>query len=329
VIFLSEEAPSFVVEPGYMEPLNSYISGSNGIDTGDFDRLDFWTRDGKTYGVTAYVQMVMLDYNEAKLKQGGFTDPPKTWDEFHTQALALKSKGVDEYPVAFGAIDWSWYLIALSMGDPMFDDSQNPVFANQGSQGRKAMSLLMDMLTKDKLITPAALSDQTPHAIFMGGVGVFHQSWQGANGLMNNSDKSKQAPNVRYMLMPDQHYTWSLDAAIGISKDSDNKDAAWQFIKWYVTEAQQRAIYDAFGLVPSRKSVQAALNKEGKIAQYDALQEQAKSIHQLPRYTKWWGPWSTKVTEQIRIAAQGSQSADQTVDNIAKAWNDLKAEYTK
>ena len=37
-----------------------------------------------------------------------------------------------------GAINWSWWLIALSMGDPMFDDELNPVFADDGSKAREA-----------------------------------------------------------------------------------------------------------------------------------------------------------------------------------------------
>lgn len=53
-------------------------------------------------------------------------------------ARALKGQGLDEYPIALGAIDWSWYLMALSMGDPMFDADLNPVFADEGSEGTQS-----------------------------------------------------------------------------------------------------------------------------------------------------------------------------------------------
>ena len=29
---------------------------------------------------------------------------------------SLKEQGIDEHPISFGAIDWSWYLMALSAG---------------------------------------------------------------------------------------------------------------------------------------------------------------------------------------------------------------------
>lgn len=328
VIFLSEEAPSFIVAPGYLEPLDAYIAKSPDLRPNDLERMDFWKRDGKQQGITTYVQLVMMDYNAKRAAAAGISNPPARWDELVADAKQIKAKGVDQYPISMGAIDWSWYLIALSMGDPMFDASLTPVFANAGSPSRAAMATFLGMF-KDGLISPDLLTKVTPHDTFMAGVGVFHQSWQGAHAVMNNPKISKQAPDVRYMLLPDKHYTWSLDAAIGISKFSRNKDAAWQFITWYVSPDSQQAIFKAVGLVPSRVSVQQALNKAGAIQQYDLLVEQSKYVHQLPRYATWWGPWTQFVTEEIRRATQGSEGADAAIDSIAKKWSELKAQYKK
>ena len=328
VIFLSEEAPSFIVAPGYLEPLDAYIAKSPDLRPNDLERMDFWKRDGKQQGVTTYVQLVMVDYNAKRAGAAGVSKAPVTWDELVADARQIKTKGVDQYPISMGAIDWSWYLIALSKGDPMFDTTLMPAFANGGTPARSAMAMLLGMF-KDGLISPDLLTKVTPHDTFMAGVGVFHQSWQGAHAVMNNAKISKQAPDVRYMLLPDKHYTWSLDAAIGISKFGRNKDAAWEFIKWYVSPDSQQAIFKAVGLVPSRVSVQQALNKAGAIQQYDLLVEQSKYVHQLPRYATWWGPWTQFVTEEIRRATQGSESADAAIDAIAKKWNELKAQYKK
>ena len=327
VIFLTEEAPSFIVAPGYMEPLGGLLAKSPDLNVKDFDRMDFWTVNGKVQGVTTYVQLVMMDYNDKRLRAGGLSAPPATWAELRKDALQLQSKGVDKYPIAFGAIDWSWYLMALSSGDEMFDRSLMPVFQAPGSPGRAAMKTLIGFLSTDKLITPDLLTKVTPHDVFMGGLGVFHQAWQGSLAVMNNGKISKQAPDVRYMLMPEKHFTWSLDAAIGLSRFSANKDAGWEFITWYVSPENQRAIYKAVGLVPSRKSVQTALGAEGAVQGFDAMVEQARYVRQLPRYAKWWGPWTQSVTEAIRKAAQGQLSPDAAVDSIAKRWNELKAQY--
>ncbi len=327
VIFLTEEAPSFIVAPGYTEPLDAFVAKSADLNVGDIERIDFWTVGGKVQGITTYVQMVMMDYNAKRLQAGGFNKPAATWDELRRQSVALKQKGVDPYPVALGAIDWSWFLMSLSAGDPMFDGSLNPVFSNSGSPARTAMARMIGFFASDKVITPDLLTKVTPHDVFMGGTGVYHQAWQGSLAVMNNAKISKQAPDVQYLLMPEQHFTWSLDAAIGLSRFSGKKDAGWEFIKWYVSPENLRAIYKAVGLVPSRKSLQQALNSEGAIQGFDVMAEQAKYVHQLPRTVKWWGPWTQSVTEAIRKAAQGQLTPDAAVDAVAKRWNELKAQY--
>lgn len=328
VIFLSEEAPSNIVATGNMRPLNDYIDATPELNIDDIDRLDFWTLDGDVYGITTYVQLVMMDYNREKLAAAGYDAPPTTWLELWNMATDIKAQGIDEYPVTFGAIDWSWYLIALSMGDPMFDANLNPVFADPGSKGREAMDYLLNLFGSE-VISPELLSGSTTqHQLFWSGSGVFHQGWQGSVRVGNNPAVSQQAPNVAYMLLPEVGNTWSLDAAIGIAANSDAPDAAWQFIQWYLGEENQTAIYNAVGLIPSRLSVQQALSDAGAIEGYDVIEAQSERINQLPRYALWWGPFTNFVSSSILQAAQaGNVSADAVIDALAEEWNSLRAEY--
>lgn len=326
VIFLTEEAPSNIVATGNMMALNDLIAASDS-DLSDFTKVDFWTVDGNIYGLPVYNQLVMVDYNTEKLASAGFDAPPATWAELTDMARALKEQGIDQYPIAFGAIDWSWYLMALSMGDPMFDADLNPVFADEGSKGREAMALLLSYFA-DELITPEMVAGSiTQHNFFWSGAGTFHQGWQGSVAVGNNPEASQQAPNVAYLLLPEEHFTWSFPAAIGIGEGSPNAEAAWQFIQWYVGADNQRAIYDAFGLYPSRLSVADALNAEELIQGYDVIVEQSNYTNELPRTALWWGPFTDTVTETILQAAQTGMSADEVIDALAEEWNDLKAEY--
>jgi multiple sugar transport system substrate-binding protein len=326
VIFLTEEAPSNIIATGNVEPLDDRIAAS-GIDMTQFEQGDFWVLDGVTYGMPVYSQLVMLDHNAKRLADAGFTAGPTTWAELTDQARAIKEQAIDEYPISFGAIDWSWYLIALSMGDPMFDDQLNPAFADEGSKAREAMTLLLSWFAEG-LITPEILSGATTqHSNFWAGTGTFHQGWQGSVAVGNNPETSTQAPDVAYLLLPEQHFTWSQPAAIGIGKGSPNGDAAWQFIEWYLTPENQTAIFDGFGLYPSRPAVADALNAEGKIAGYDIIVEQAKYRNELPRYTLWWGPFTETVSEQILTAAQTGGDANAVIDTLAEEWNTLKAEF--
>ncbi len=325
VIFLTEEAPSNVVATGNMLPLNDYIADS---DMSDFNQMDFWTQDGNIYGIPVYQQLVMMDYNTERLAEAGFDAPPTTWDELREMAVAIKEQGIDEYPIVMGSnFDWAWYLMALSMGDPMFDEELNPVFADEGSQARRAMELLLSFY-RDELISPEILAGSvTQHALFWSGSGTFHQGWQGSMDYGNNTELSQQAPNVGYMVLPEVGNTWSFPAAIGISAASEYPDEAWQFIEWYTSPENQVAIFNAFGLYPSRTSVAEQLNEEGVINGYEEIVAQSELVNELPRYALWWGPFTQTVSETILQAAQSDMSADEVIDALAEEWNTLKEEY--
>jgi multiple sugar transport system substrate-binding protein len=307
-----------------MMPLNDLIGD---MDMSDFTKLDFWTQDDMIYGIPVYQQLVMMDYNTARLAEGGFDAAPTTWAELRDMAVALKEQGVDEYPIAMGAIDWSWYLMALSMGDPMFDEELNPVFADEGSMGRAAMDLLLGFFA-DGLISPEILAGSiNQHGLFWSGVGTFHQGWQGSVAVGNNPETSQQAPNVAYMVLPEVGNTWSFPAAIGIANGSQNAEAAWQFIQWYTAAEQQVAIYNAFGLYPSRISVADQLNEEGVIQGYEEIAVQSELVNELPRYALWWGPFTNTVSEMILEAAQTGMTGSDVIDALAEEWNALKEEY--
>ncbi|MHB8629903.1 MAG: ABC transporter substrate-binding protein [Aggregatilineales bacterium] len=327
VIFLTEEAPSNVIATGNMMDLSSLIASSPDLDMKDFNKVDFFTLNNQVFGIPTYQQLVMMDYNADRLAKAGINVPPKTWAELRQDALTIRDKGIDQYPIAFGATDWSWYLMALSMGDPMFDKDMNPVFADKGSKARDAMKLLLSFFS-DKLISPDMLTaSTTPHTLFWSGTGTFHQGWQGSVAVGNNPKTSKQAPNVKYLLLPEVGNTWSFPAAIGIAKNSANAAAAWQFIKWYVGPDVQTDIYNAVGLYPSRTSVADALSKAGKIDGADVIAEQSKHVNELPRYVVWWGPFAQKVAQAVLSAAQTGTDSDQVIDGLATQWNALKAEY--
>ncbi|MFV2065115.1 MAG: extracellular solute-binding protein, partial [Chloroflexota bacterium] len=234
--------------------------------------------------------------------------------------------GADANPVAFGAIDWSWYLIALSMGDAMFDADLNPVFADEGSKARAAMAMLLGWFA-DEIISPGIIG-QSQHTAFWEGTGIFHQGWQGSIGVANDPERSAQAPNVEYMVLPDEGFTWSFPAALGIGTGSENREAAYQFIEWYTGAENQEAIFNAFGLYPSRAGVAAALNEAGAIAGYDAIVAQAQFINELPRTALWWGPFTADVRSAVQEAATAGTDSDEVIDALAATWNELKSEYS-
>ena len=325
VIFLTEEAPSNVVAIGGVEDISD-LAEAAGTDLSEFDQVEFWQDGDALYGIPVYSQLVMMDYNAAKLAEGGYDAPPATWAEFTEQARSLQEQGIDPNPISAKADDWTWYILSLSSGDPMFDEDLNPIFADEGSKAREAMATLLTWV-EEELISPGIISNETTqHANFWAGNGVFHQGWQGSLAI-GNGENSAQAPDVEYMLLPDEHFTWSFPAALGIGTGSENREAAYEFIEWYTSPENQTAYYNNVGLYPSRPAVAEELNAAGVIQGYDVIVEQSQYINELPRQALWWGPFANAVDEQILIGIENGSSADEIIDALADEWNSLKSEY--
>ncbi len=325
VIFLTEEAPSNVVAIGGVEDISDLVE-ANGTDLGEFEGAEFWQEGDAVYGIPVYSQLVMMDYNAAKLAEGGFDAPATTWEEFTEQARSLQEQGIDPNPISAKADDWTWYILSLSGGDPMFDDDLNPVFADEGSKAREAMATLLTWV-EEELISPGIITNETTqHANFWAGNGVFHQGWQGSLAV-GNGENSAQAPDVEYMLLPDEHWTWSFPAALGIGNGSQNREAAYEFIEWYTSPENMTAYYNNVGLYPSRPAVAAELNEAGAIQGYDVIVEQSQYVNELPRQALWWGPFASAVDEEILLGIENGSSADEIIDALAEEWNSLKAEY--
>lgn len=287
--------------------------------------VDLFRIGGYLYSVPIYQQLVMIDYDSSVLEEMG-APVPTTWEEFTQLCREIKKKGIRKYPITFGARAWSWYLMALSMGDVLFDEELNPTFHRPGSEGLRAMKLLRDFF-KEELISPERITSVNPHPSFWAGGAVFHQAWQGSLTIANNPEKSKIAPNAKYLLLPDEHFTWSLPAALGISAFSNKKDAVYKFIVWFTKSEVQKYLYGAYGMFPANKAAFAALGEAGKIEGFDVMAEQAKFVHPIPYQAPWYTEFESETNDTIKRMVRDEISPEEAVDHLANYVYELKKEY--
>ena len=286
---------------------------------------NFFTVDGKLYAVPIYSQMVMIDYDKAELKEIGVSEIA-TWDQFEEAALTLKESGKSDYPISFGLRSWSWFLMALSSGSTLFADDLSPSFDDPQDPAYQAFVRLIDWYKKG-LISPERITSPNPHPAFWAGQAVFHQSWQGGLTIANNPEKSKIAPNADYLLLPEQHTTWSLPGGIGISAYTEYPEAAMKFIEFMTSESVQIATYETHGMFPARKATFEKLGAEGKIDGFDAMQKQAKYLIALPYHTPWFSEFNTEATKVLVRAAKDEQSVEEAIEALAQFTRDLQEEY--
>ena len=61
------EAPSNIGATGIMFPLNDFIDQTPDVNIDDIQRQDFFALDGEVFGLTSYLQWMMMDYNAANI----------------------------------------------------------------------------------------------------------------------------------------------------------------------------------------------------------------------------------------------------------------------
>ncbi|MGC4153384.1 MAG: ABC transporter substrate-binding protein [Propionicimonas sp.] len=235
-------------EMGILEPLDDYIARDN-FDTSDFipETLAQNVYKGKTYALPLSAITQQLYYNKDLLAEAGYDRPPQTLEELaeYTQKLTK----VDDQ----GAITqlglagpWAGVIInplTIAHGGSFFgldDGASGPQPDNPGA--REALNFWNDNVLKpfgaDKVLefTAGFGAQFTPdYPLYNGKVAMF------IDGAYHNAQIPIYAPDLNYGVAPIPHPAAKpeLAGSVGIDNstffipaNSQNKDAAWEFMKF-------------------------------------------------------------------------------------------------
>jgi multiple sugar transport system substrate-binding protein len=198
---------------------------------------------GHFYGVPWLNDTEFLFYNKNMLAQAGFTTPPATWAELVTQAQALKTKGIVQYPFVgqwaqseLGVCDWTTIAGGQPGGATFFDDAGKPTF-NQG--GPLAALQLMVQMKNDGLANPASLgygSDDVRN-VLIAGQAAFGLDWTYVFAAANDPTQSKVVGQIGIAAAPGGGTNGGMSMAI--TRSSKHADAALKYDVFLASQAQE------------------------------------------------------------------------------------------
>jgi len=204
--------------------------------------------NGHFYGVPWLNDTEFLFYNKAMLAQAGFSNPPTTWAELMTQAQALKSKGIVQYPFVgqwaqseLGVCDWTTIAAGQSGGATFFDGSGNPTF-NQG--GPLAALQLMAQMKNEGLANPASLgygSDDVRN-VLIAGQAAFGLDWTYVYAAANDPSQSKVVGQIGITAAPGGGTNGGMSMAI--TRSSKHVDAALKYDLFLASQEQEEKYTD-------------------------------------------------------------------------------------
>jgi multiple sugar transport system substrate-binding protein len=337
------------VAAGWLEPIDARCPGlAQYKDEWADYAAEGMTLDDKLYGLPYYADLVIFIYNDRMVRAAGFNAPPQSWEELKQQALAMKQKGIAEYPINIPMKkDDPWaieFLYSMVYGDggSMFDDEDNPVFNEAGSEAEQVLAWLADARNTSKISDPAALEMAEPDVVKAMGAGRHAFTVLAKYNLAElNAGQHKEKGNFRMALMPgSQHSTVGFVRFYSLAKGAvDQGDAAVKascdFMNYFGGKTggeylvmKRWALEKGLGFANlplyDDPEIGQAINKWGDV---DLERQQAQLARVKEGLTPWWGSWDIYAREQMHAALLGGSTPKQALQRMADRWEELKEQH--
>ncbi len=295
-------------------------------------------RDDTLYSIPTSANNGVLYYRTDLFKQAGL-DEPTTWENFYEAADKLTDKGKNEfgYTIRGGAGSIAQALDAMygQSGITSFWDAGNEKTTVNDPKNVAALEKYVGLFKK---VTPAAdLNNDFTKMV---------AQWDsGTIGMLNHNlgsyqDHVKALGVDKFRGIPQPvgpggkrvQVSNPVDG-LGMFKSSKNKDAAWKFIDFATSKAENSMFNEAAGQVPSNndaaKDAWVSKAEPTKLAA-EALSDGSTTIVQLPYYLPDWNTISKTDNEPaFQKVMNGSMSAKDFLNTLADQLNEAQTEWNE
>ena len=236
----------------FLHPLNDFVADA-GIDWDDYGPAYQSASTGNSdtiYGLPFRGHPLLLHYRADVLEAVGM-DPPATWQDVTAIGEAIEASDMDINPIAmyYGLnVDqnlFNWYSHLWGAGTDIFDENWQPIFNNEigVAATEQYASYVRD---GNSPAASVAWNEQEANTELVQGRAAMFVGWWWMASNMINSEVAEVADNAAFAPAPGWEggdttsygYLW----AVGILDQSDDRDAALEYLKWLTHPITERRI---------------------------------------------------------------------------------------
>lgn len=322
VIQFAEESLAYASR-GVLEDLTPYIEKDN-LDLSEYYdvAIDAYTHNGKIYGMPGRVSAMVMFYNKNLFDEHNLEYPTDewTWDDVEKAAKTIANP--DEGIFGTNALGGWWAGTAQvlhSHGGSILSEDKTE-FNLDSPESMKAIER-MQRMTWDLDVSPS--SDQVPEGVNL---------WiSGKLGMMIDgpwwiAGSQKDVKDFDWDIVPApadaQDAAPTFSNAFHMAKDSKNKDAAWEVIKFFTGEKAQEILAVEHGDVPTMKKVAESdlyLDLGGQAPENFEIMLEVLETAFAPEVSLVW-------TEVNRVVDEGMSRIINLNEPIDKVMPGMKAE---
>jgi multiple sugar transport system substrate-binding protein len=224
--------------------------------------LNLGTWNGRIYALPFTGDASALFYNKDLFKAAGLDPdkPPTNWDEMKSDAQKITAIGNGNYGYYFPGSGSGWNLFTFT---PYVWASDGDVLSGEGASQKAeltspavkdALGFYHELWTAGVIPKSAQTDDGTQIlSLFEAGkIGML------ANGAFAYSELKAKFPNLNYGITPipgkgGGTASFAGGDTLAITKDTQNADAAWDFLTWATSKEAQEKYVAGAGVVPIRE----------------------------------------------------------------------------
>lgn len=300
--------PNFVkyASNNMIEPIDEMIK-EDSVDLSPYPEglLSLYEYDGKSYALPKDYDTIGLWYNKALFDEAGLEYPNDTWtwDDLLEAAKALtdEEKGVHGIAAYIQDAQASYYnTILANDGFIISEDKKESGFDDPKTI--EGLQLYHDLIHVHG-VSPTHAQMETTTATSMFESGKVAMMFQASYMIPQFKSNEYTVENADVTVLPIMNKRSNVIHGLGnvIASNTDNKDAAWKFVKFLSSE-KAATIQAEAGIIPAYEGTQKAWVEATPEFNLQAFLDMAEVSEPYP-VSKDTSKWSTIIQ-----------------DNIAKAW---------
>jgi multiple sugar transport system substrate-binding protein len=296
-----------LIENGSAEPLNAYIDGPSGLSATELEdfvpgMLDNNSWDGIVYSFPFNKSVRALYWNRDLFSAEGIDRAPANWDEYmgYAKRLTKDVNGdgeIDQWGTAGQISAWMFENLLIQNGGRILtDDGTRAAFA--GPEGVEAAEFMVRLLTEYGKVTSGYEYQNDFQA---GKIGMIEGSTVSLSFM-----EGKYTFDMAVAPLPERKekgcFVAGTNVVIFAEATPEEKQAAWEFIKWFVSPEITARWAATTGYAPVRMSAMDSATMARRFEEVDGLREvysQLAFASYEPRSGAWYA--GRKHLEEIGV----------------------------
>lgn len=330
---------------GYLTDLSPYISQEMKNDILDVAWATVTRPNGEVGGIPFLIESLVVLYNKSLLEEEGIVPPniehPWTWDDLQAAARKLtkdtNGDGVtDQYGAGIGLRNSANIIMntSISFGGSFFNKVGDHFVVKVNKEEKKLLQTIVDMLFKDKSVSPASIGESGAGMIpgFFSGrfamlVGI--GSW-GRQQIVENAPKEFLWGVMPPIKAQTQKYGASTQT-LSIPKKSNRAKDAMMFIDFILNSKNTARLALNDWMIPARKSCLSMPEFQDTLGGWDITCSAVSTLSVgpwlgVPGYVEWKSRVANPVLQELFA---GRLSVDEAAKRIEHESNLVLSRYKK